>query len=83
MITLKTVTKTLAAGALSAAFVMGAMSISAPTAEAGIPQILCGPTLQWSCVGRGGPSYLFIGTVCEKDAYEKAKRRTCKPLVIK
>lgn len=40
----------------------------------------CGPTLEWSCAFPGCdecPETLFVGTVCEKEAYEAATGRVC------
>ena len=64
--------------AMTGALVLGAMTLSAPNAEARGPIVLqCGPTSQWSCTGVGGPSYLFVGTVCLKNRYERKTGRTC------
>ena len=43
----------------------------------------CGPTYQWSCVVPGCPScpeYYFVGTVCEKDRFEKQNGLVCTPI---
>lgn len=40
---------------------------------------LCGPTYQWSCSGPGGPKVLFIGTVCDRAAFERRTGYTCVP----
>lgn len=45
-----------------------------------IPGPLCGPTLQWSCSGPGGPDVLFIGTKCDKFQFERKTGLTCVPL---
>lgn len=56
----------------------GAISVSAPQASA-LPPLLCGPTLVWNCTGKFGPDVQFIGTVCDKAAFEQATRRVCVP----
>lgn len=46
------------------------------------PGPLCGPTYQWSCVVPGCPScpeYYFVGTLCEKNEYEKRTGQVCTP----
>ncbi len=60
------------------ALVVGLMSLGATPAEARGPiGPQCGPTYQWSCQKAGGPSFLFIGTICDKAAYEAKTGRTC------
>lgn len=67
------------AGAFGA-LLLGAMTLTAPRAEARPPiQPLCGPTLLWSCTGVGGPDVLFPGTVCDKITFEKQTGLTCVP----
>ncbi len=75
--------KALVASALSAAMIVGAMNLTASDAEAGRPQLLCGPSLQWSCSKASGPDFLFEGTVCDKVRYEAQTGQTCSPLKIK
>lgn len=68
-------------GFATLALAIGAFTLTSPTAHAGLkPPLLCGPTLQWSCQKIGGPAQLFIGTVCEKSAFERKTGSTCKPL---
>ena len=73
--------KTLVLGFATAALVLGAFTLTSPAVSAqgpGGPQ--CGPTQQWSCSKIGGPSQLFIGTVCAKNRFEKKTGTTCVPL---
>ena len=58
---------------------VGVTTFLSPRAEAR-PRLLCGPTLQWSCSGPGGPDHLFIGTLCEKARFERKTGLTCTPL---
>ena len=75
--------KALVASALSAAMVVGVMNVTASDTEAGRPQLLCGPSLQWSCSKAGGPDFLFQGTVCDKVRYEAQTGQTCSRLKTK
>jgi len=63
-----------------ASFALGTMALFSSPAEARPPRLLCGPTYMWSCSAVGGPDYLFIGTVCEKNRYERKTGRTCVPI---
>ncbi|MEM9557397.1 MAG: hypothetical protein AAGC60_24275 [Acidobacteriota bacterium] len=48
-----------------------------------IPGPQCGPTYQWSCVIPGCPTcpeFYFVGTVCEKNEFEKQTGRVCSPI---
>jgi hypothetical protein len=59
--------------------VLGVMTLSGSPAIAGISPD-CGPTRQWICETPGCPDcpiYLFEGTICEKNAYEKRTGRVC------
>ena len=84
MKTLGRLAKTLLAGSLSAVLVMGAMTLSAPRADANAvlihPLLLCGPTILWKCSGIGGPDVLFAGTICKKTRFEHKTGLTCVPL---
>ncbi len=74
--------KTLLFGSVSAALLVGSLSLTAPRVDAKppIPGPLCGPTFQWSCTKIGGPSILFIGTICDKIRFERKTGTTCVPL---
>ena len=65
-----------------AAALAGALAVGdGRPAHAG-PTPDCGPTRQWNCVVPGCPDcpeILFEGTVCEKNAFEKATGRVCSP----
>lgn len=62
----------------SIAALAGAFFIAQPAKARGpIGGPLCGPTYQWSCSKVGGPSRLFIGTVCDKNAFEAKTGLTC------
>ena len=44
------------------------------------PQPDCGPTREWNCVlprCEECPEILFVGTVCEKAAFERQTGRVC------
>lgn len=60
------------------ALVAGTIAVTTPRANA-MPTLLCGPTFIWRCTAIGGPDVQFIGTVCEKAAFEQATGLTCKP----
>ena len=79
MKTIQRLRNVLTATGLSAALALGVMSLLAPDADAKPrpPGPLCGPSFQWSCTGVGGPSVLFLGTVCDKDKFEKKTGKTC------
>ena len=79
MKTIRLVGKALFVSASSAALVVGAMTLSAPRAEALPPGLLCGPTYLWACSGPGGPDVLFPGTICEKIEFERQSGLTCVP----
>lgn len=67
---------------LSSAFgvlLCGALTLSAPRAEALRPGLLCGPTYLWICSGPGGPDVLFAGTICERIVFERQTGLTCVP----
>ncbi len=73
--------KTFVLGFATAALVLGAITLTSPAVSAQGPGgPLCGPTLQWSCSKIGGPSQLFVGTVCAKKRFEKKTGTSCVPL---
>jgi len=75
---LQRIARVLFGSAMTGALALGAMTLSAPHAQAGKPIApQCGPTSQWACTGVGGPTYLFVGTVCLKNRYELKTGRTC------
>ena len=62
---------------------IGTLVLAPATETAADPPLLCGPSLQWSCVVPGCPTcpdVLFLGTVCEKEEFEKETGRVCSPL---
>jgi hypothetical protein len=64
------------------ALVLGLAVPGPDTAQASGPGPHCGPTRAWNCVTPGCPDcpeYLFEGTVCEKNQYEKQTGRVCSP----
>ncbi len=66
-----------------AAVVVSLMALIPGRTVEAIPQPLCGPTFQWSCVVPGCPlcpEVLFVGTICEKDRFEKETGRVCSPI---
>ena len=65
---------------LCPAVALGVMSLATQQAEARPVGPQCGPSYQWSCSKKGGPNFLFIGTICDKAAYEAATGRTCTAL---
>ena len=69
----------LVVGAASCALVFGALTATGSQSEAMPIGPLCGPTLQWSCSGIGGPDILYVGTVCDKIRFEKKTGLTCVP----
>ena len=75
---LKRLGKLLLGMAATAPLVLGAMTLTAPVADAK-PILLCGPTLLWVCKAVGGPEILFPGTVCEKRLFERQTGYRCEP----
>jgi len=74
--------KTLFAGSVFAALVLGVGALTAPAASAR-PVLLCGPAFMWSCSAPGGPNVLFAGTLCEARLYEMQTGQTCTPIVTR
>jgi len=75
---LRRLSRVLLASALSMALVFGAATVVAPPAQAiGHIPILCGPSFQWSCSKIGGPSLLFLGTICDKNRFERRSGYIC------
>lgn len=65
---------------VGAAMVLGITTLTATPAVAVPPGPLCGPTFQWWCELPGCPDcYVteFVGTICDKAAYEKKTGRVC------
>ncbi len=63
------------------ALVLGATTLTAPSAEAGLPHgPLCGPTVLWKCSKPGSSSVRFAGTVCLRARFERKTGLTCTPL---
>lgn len=75
----KRVGKALLGAAATAPLLLGAITLSAPPAQAGPVILLCGPTYLWVCSGIGGPEILFPGTLCEKRIFERKTGFHCKP----
>jgi hypothetical protein len=62
--------------------VFGSAAVQQPAHARPRPQPECGPTRQWTCALPGCPDcyeVLFVGTVCEKAAFEKQTGRVCTP----
>jgi len=70
---------TLLASSVAVALVVGALSLTAGSARAFPPVLLCGPTLLWHCSYTGGPEYLYTGTVCEILLLERRTGLSCVP----
>lgn len=65
---------------VGAAMVSGTLTLSGAPAVASPPAPDCGPTRQWICETPGCPYcpiYLFEGTICEKNVYERRTGRVC------
>ena len=75
---LRRLSRVLLASVLSTALVFGAATVVTPPAQAlGPITILCGPSFQWSCARIGGPSLRFLGTICDKNRFERRSGYIC------
>jgi len=68
------------------ALALGALTLAQPAANADInsarpiiPGPQCGPTLIWLCPDSDDTFVVFVGTVCEKNAFEQQSGLTCFP----
>lgn len=68
------------AALIAAVMAIGVIALVQSQPSAAGPTPDCGPTYEWSCALPNCPEcpeILFEGTVCEKNAFEKATGRVC------